>query len=99
MEHVAFCDDVTEKGGVLRELHIAEADDFVTKRATFLRWCRPIDELSATAAGEDEAGRMARELQMLQVMVVPGDPEVDLVLAKECLPVANQNLLVPVDTV
>src|SRR6185437_1008177 len=99
MEHSALRIDVPENDGVFGELHVAEADNLVAEWTALLgRYC-PVDEFSAAPAGDDKARRMACKLQVLQIVVVPGDPEIHLVLAKECIPVADKDLLVFVDAV
>src|ERR1700744_2440699 len=99
VNHPALCVDVAEEDGVLGELHVAEADNLATKRATLLWRSRPVDELSPTAAGDDVAGWIPRKFQVLKIVVMAGDPEIHLVLAKERVPVVDKDLLILVDAV
>src|SRR5271165_4564279 len=56
-------------------------------------------QIRAASAGEKETRRMPLELQVLQVVVVPGEIERDIVFAEERVPIADQPRMIAVQSV
>src|SRR5271167_734639 len=56
-------------------------------------------QIGTASAGEKETRRMPLELQVLQVVIVPGQIERDIVFAEERVPIADQLRVIAVNAV
>ena len=91
--------NVAERHGLWCELEVRKAEHPAPPGASLFRWRSPVDQLRAATSRDDEGGGVTCELDMLQIVIVPGDEEVNVVVAQQLVPTRDQNGVVAVNAI
>ena len=81
--------DVAQGTDLPGQLEVAEPEHLAAEGAALAGIDGPVHQLCTTTAGDDKGRGMAGELQVLQVVVVPGDVEIYPGGAQQGIPPRN----------